>query len=159
MKLGWSVAAVLIAACRTVPAGLTDDHARAIVDSVQATFADYVARLNARDVDSASRFYADGPDFHWVEDGVVRYDSRSDVRAALERLAAFKAVRFSADPPRITAMAPGAATLAVTFDQALVDSTGGGFGLVGAMSLAAVHTPAGWKWLSGHTSLRREPTR
>jgi hypothetical protein len=40
-----------------------------------------------------------------------------------------------------------------------VDSTGGGFGLVGAMSLAAVHTPAGWKWLSGHTSLRREPTR
>lgn len=151
------MAVVLLAACRVAPAGLTGSHARAIVDSVQVTFAAYVARLNARDVDSVARFYADAPGFQWVEDGEVRYTSRADVRTALERLTAYKDFRFSADAPRVVALAPGAAALSVTFDQALVDSSGHGFGMAGAMSVAAQHTPAGWKWLSGHTSLRREP--
>jgi allophanate hydrolase subunit 1 len=103
------------------------------------------------------RFYADAPEFQWVEDGAVRYSSRAEVRAAFDRLAAFNDVRFSADAPRVVALAPGAASLAVTFDQALVDSTSAGVGVAGALSIAAVHTPAGWKWLTGHTSLRREP--
>lgn len=157
MRLGWSITAALITACRIAPAELTDTRARAIADSVGATFADYVARLNARDIDSVVRFYADDPGFQWVEDGEVRYTSRGAIRAALQRLAVYQAVRFSADPPRVVALAPGVATLAVTFDQALIDSAGSGSGIVGAMSIAAVHTPAGWKWLSGHTSVRREP--
>jgi ketosteroid isomerase-like protein len=159
MRARWVIAAALLAACRIAPAGLPQDHARAIVDSVGATFADFVARFNARDVDSVARFYSDAPDFHWMEDGDLRYASRSDIRAALQRLTAFRDVRFSADPPRIIALAPGAATLAVTFDQALVDSTGGGIGVVGAMTIAVVHAPGGWKWRSGHTSLRREPVQ
>jgi len=157
VKAGCIVAAALVAACRIAPAGLTDEHARAIVDSVRATFADYVVRLNARDIDSVFRFYADAPGFQWVEDGAVRYATRAEMRAAFERLAGVKDVRFSADAPRIVALAPGAASLAVTFDQAMVDSAGAGVGIAGAMSIAAVHSPAGWKWLTGHTSLRREP--
>ena len=157
MKACWSAAAALATACRIGPATLTDDHARAIVDSVHAAFADYVTRLNARDVDSVSRFYADAPGFQWVEDGDLRYSSHAEVRAALGRLGTSKSLRFSADAPRVVALAPGAATLSVTFDQALVDSAGRGFGVAGAMSIAAVHTPHGWKWLTGHTSLRREP--
>ena len=159
MRGCWVLAAACVAACRVAPAGLTNDHARAIVDSVRATFEDYVARFNARDIDSVARFYSDAPDFHWVEDGEVRYSSRSEVRAALDRLTTVRDLRFSADAPRIVAVAPGAATLAVIFDQALVESAGGGTGVVGAMSLTAVHTPAGWKWRGGHTSLRREPVR
>ena len=159
MSLRWALAAAGLAACRPAPAGLTADHAHAIVDSVRTTFESYITRFNARDVDSVARFYSDAPDFHWIEDGVVRYTSRSDVQAALAGLAVWRDVRLTADAPRIVALAPGAATLAVTFDQALVDSAGGGTGVVGALSLAAVHTPAGWKWRSGHTSLRREPVR
>ena len=159
MKSLWVLAAAYVAACRVVPAGLTNDHARAIVDSVRTTFEDYVARFNARDLDSVARFYSDAPDFHWVEDGEVRYASRSEVRAALDRLKTVRDLRFSADAPRIVALSPGAATLAVIFDQAIVDSAGGGTGVVGAMSLTAVNTPAGWKWRGGHTSLRREPVR
>ncbi len=159
MRTRWILAAALVAACRVAPAGLAQDHAKAIVDSVGATFADFVVRFNARDVDSVARFYSDAPDFHWMEDGDLRYGSRSDIRDALGRLATFRDVRFSADPPRIVALAPGAATIAVTFDQALVDSTGGGIGIVGAMSIAVVRTPGGWKWRSGHTSLRREPAQ
>jgi ketosteroid isomerase-like protein len=153
----WAIAAAWLAACRAAPAHLPPDHARAIVDSVAATFADYVARFNARDLDSVARFYSDAPDFQWVEDGEMRYRSRSEIRDALQQLTTFRSLRFSADPPRIAALAPGAATLAVTFDQSLVDSAGGGTGIVGAMSLTAVHTPAGWKWRGGHTSLRRQP--
>ncbi len=144
-------------ACRVAPAGLTDPHARAIEDSVRATFVDYVARFNARDVDSVSRFYSGAPDFQWIEDGQVRYASRAEVRAALESLQAFKDVRLSVDAPRIVALSAGAAAVTATFDQALVDSGGSGVGIVGAMTIAAVRTPAGWKWRAGHTSLRREP--
>ena len=153
----WAVTAAVLAACRVAPAGLPPDHARAIVDSVNATFVDFVARFNARDIDSVARFYSDAPGFHWVEDGVMRYNSRSEIRAALQQLATYRDVRLSADPPHIVALSPSAAALAVTFDQALVDSAGGGIGVVGAMSIAVVRTPAGWKWRAGHTSLRREP--
>jgi ketosteroid isomerase-like protein len=157
VRLAAVILAAGLAACRIAPAALTDEHARAIVDSVRTTFGDYVARLNARDLDSVARFYADAPGFQWVEDGDVRYASRSDIQDALRRLAVYRDIRFSADEPRVVALAPGAAALAVTFDQALVDSGGEGSGTAGAMSLAAVHRPGGWKWLTVHTSLRREP--
>lgn len=158
MKPAWVLAA-LCAACRPAPTGLTAEHARAIADSVRNTFAAYVERFNARDVDSVMRFYSDAPDFQWIQDGQLSYSSRSEIRPAIESLRAFKDIRFSADAPRIVALAPGAASLAFTFDQALVDSAGGGVGVVGAMSIAAVHTPAGWKWRAGHSSLRHEPVR
>lgn len=127
------------------------------MDSVGATFADYTARLNARDADSASRFYAQDSSFVWLEDGMVRYRSRTEIQQALERLAAFQSVRISIDEPAIIALGPGAAALNVTFDQALVDSAGGGVALVGAMTIAVKRTPAGWKWATGQTSIRREP--
>jgi ketosteroid isomerase-like protein len=157
VRLAVGILAAGLAACRIVPVGLTDPHARAIEDSVRATFGDYVARFNARDVDSVARFYSSAPDFRWIEDGQLRYSSRAEVRAALEGLQAFKDVRLSVDPPHVVALSAGAAALTVTFDQALVDSAGGGVGIVGAMSIAAARTPAGWKWRAGHTSLRREP--
>lgn len=157
MRLAAALLVAALVACRIAPVGLTDPHARAIEDSVRTTFVDYVARFNARDVDSVARFYSAAPDFQWIEDGQVRYASRAEVRAALETLAAYRNVRLSVDPPRIVALAAGAAAISVTFDQALVDSTGGGVGMLGAMSIAAVRTPAGWKWRAGHTSLRRDP--
>ena len=136
---------------------MTSAHTRAIVDSVRTTFADYAARLNARDLDSVIRFYAADSTFAWIEDGQVRYRSRNDIRTALQGMLAFKDVRITLDEPLIVALGPGAAALSATFDQALVDSAGGGVGLVGAMTIAAQHTPAGWKWATGHTSVRREP--
>jgi len=148
--------AVALVACRAAPAQLTAEHARAIVDSVGAAFAAYAARLNARDIDSVARFYAADSAFVWLEDGMVRYRSRAEIRTALQRLTAYKNVRISLDAPAIVALGPGAAALSATFDQALVDSGGGGFALVGAMTIAATHTPAGWKWAAGHTSVRRE---
>lgn len=157
MRAALLVAAAALAACRVTPVGLTDPHARAIEDSVRTTFADYVARFNARDVDSVVRFYSAAPDFQWIEDGQPRYASRAEVRRALDGLAAYRDVRLSVDPPRIVALAAGAASIAVTFDQSLVDSNGGGTGFVGAITIAAVRTPAGWKWRAGHTSVRRDP--
>jgi ketosteroid isomerase-like protein len=149
----------LALACRPAPARLSAEHARAIVDSVRATFADYAGRLNARDIDSVARFYSADSGFVWLEDGQVRYRSRDSIRVALAGLLAFRNVRISIDSPAVTALGPGAAAISATFDQALVDSAGGGAGFVGAMTIAARHTPAGWKWIAGHTSVRREPRR
>jgi len=153
--VGVSVALALVA-CRPAPAQLTGEQAHAIVDSVAAAFSDYVARLNARDVDSVMRFYLSDSAFVWLEDGAVRYRSPAEIRPALDRLKSYRNVRFSFDAPLIVAQGPGAATINSTFDQSLVDSAGGGFALVGAISVAARHTPAGWKWATGHTSVRRE---
>jgi hypothetical protein len=87
----------------------------------------------------------------------VRYRTRAELHAALNQLTRFRAVRFTVVESHATAVAPGVATLNLTFEQSLTDSGGGGSGLIGAMSLTAVHTTAGWKWLTGHTSVRREP--
>lgn len=98
-----------LAACRPAPAQLSAEHARALVDSVAAAFADYAARLNARDVDSAARFYSSDESFVWVEDGQVRYRSRADIRTALQPLTTYKSVRIDMDQPLIVALGPGAA--------------------------------------------------
>lgn len=146
-----------LAACRSAPPPFDAAAQRAVADSVRATFADYVARLNARDIDSVIRFYSHDSSFVWMEDGMVRYRTPDDIRKELARLPSYKQVRFSFDAPLVIALGPGAATLTSTFDQALLDSAGGGFAVVGAMTIAARHTPAGWKWATGHTSVRREP--
>jgi hypothetical protein len=103
------------------------------------------------------QFYAAESSFVWIEDGMVRYRSRTEIRTALQGMLAFKEIRITLDSPLVVALGPGAAALSATFDQALVDSAGSGVGLVGAMTIGVQHTPSGWKWATGHTSVRREP--
>lgn len=100
MNAGCVAAAVallssLIAGCTRAPQDLSESHAAAIRDSVEAMLKVYRERLAAKDWDSLARHYADDDRFRWVEDGLVRYNSVTEVRQAL---AALRVPDFTLEP-------------------------------------------------------------
>lgn len=138
------------------PPGLTAEHAEAVADSVNDALAAYVQRVNSWDWDGAAAFYADDPRFRWIEDGRTAYTSPDDIRTAYQALqGSFESAELTLRDTRVVPLAPGLANVSTSFAQALTDTAGGRFEFEGALTITLVHTPDGWRFLSGHTSSRR----
>ncbi len=74
------------AACAPAPAGLSDAHAAAIRDSVEAVLEVHRQLSAVQAWDSVAALYADDSRFRWVEDGAVRYRSAAEIRRAFAAL-------------------------------------------------------------------------
>lgn len=145
--------ALVVSACaQQAQTQLSADRARAIGDSVRSTLVAYADRLNAADRDSLIRFYADDPRFTWAADGQVSTHAVAQVRSQLDALAAFKHWHVEYKDSTIVPLAPGLASVATEYHMSLADSTGKGVAFDGALTMLWIHTPGGWKILSGHSS-------
>jgi ketosteroid isomerase-like protein len=142
----------LAVACSAPPPPFSDAHAAAIQDSVRSMLAEFRAHSAAGQWDSMARMYADDPRFRWFEDGVIRYRSAAEVRQALAGLLAGMRIETTYDSMEIVAVAPGIATASTLFETRFTDSTGGGFGFGGAITMTLVHEADGWRFLGGHSS-------
>ena len=127
----------------------------AIADTVQRLFTEYSRALNAGDVERASRFYADDPRFEWFEDGVQRFESRADVRAALSQARTSGAARTRFANPQITVLDPQTVVLATTFHTPGAGSGEGEPASRGALTITLVREREGWRFLLGHSSRER----
>ncbi len=156
--LGAACAAWLAAGCaEPAPPQFTAAHRAAIEDSVRSMLETYREAVNAGDWEGVASYYGDDDRFHWIEDGEVRYRTKEEVRQALLSLGGFfSSVRLTVTETRVTPLAPGIAHVATMFEQELVPSGGEPVGFSGALTVLALHTPEGWKLVSGHTSTVRE---
>lgn len=149
-----AVAAVLVtsAACKEGSGTLSDAHASAIRDSVQALLAEFTTRFAAKEWDSVGRLYAEDTRFRWVEDGVVRYRSAGEVSRALAAVPASMRITTTYRDTEILPLAPGLASVVTQFQTSFADSAGRGFAFGGAITMTLVHLRDGWRFLGGHTS-------
>ena len=152
-----AVSAVLVtsAGCARAPETLSDAHATAMRDSVQALLAEFTTRFAAKEWDSVGRFYAEDARFRWVEDGVVRYRSAAEVRRALAAVPASMRIKTTYRDTEVLPLAPGLASVVTQFQTSFADSAGRGFTFGGAITMTLVHLQDGWKFLGGHTSSPR----
>lgn len=147
--------AVTLGACRPAdtPRPMTAAHAAAIRDSVQATLDAFLRYSAAGQWDSLGGLYAEGPDFRWMEQGVVQYRSADQIRQAMARVPSTTRVETTHHDTEIVALAPGVASVATAFHTTFVDSRnpeGREFG--GVITMTLVHQEAGWRIVVGHTS-------
>ena len=120
----------------------------------------YVAAVNAMDLDSAGSFYSDSPDFHWIEDGSVRYRSAQESRESLAGLMAMaSAAELTVSELSVTALSADIAVASCQFVQTVNVAQGGpDFSFSGAMSIVLRRDNGRWLFLAGHTSSGRPRT-
>lgn len=149
----------LLAALACQPAGredLTAEHAAAIADSARELLAEYGELMRSGRWDSAVSYYADDPRFQWWEDGRLAYSSVEEIGTAIRSLQAmFQSSEMEMSDTRIVPLAPGVVAVNSLYQQTLTDTAGRAFSFGGAISITAVHTDSGWKFLTGHTSTER----
>lgn len=141
-----------LAGCTAPGGALTPAHAAAIQDSVQGVLEVYRARTDSSDWEGLLAFYADNPEFRWVENGAVYARSKADVRRALTALPPSMRVRTTYSGTEILPLAPGLATVITSFRTEMADSTGAGFSFGGAITMTMQHQGPTWRILLGHTS-------
>jgi ketosteroid isomerase-like protein len=148
------VAASLATACQPRPASLTAGQRTAIVDSVQTMLTAWRDAFNARDFVRAATFYSHDSEFRWYENGELKFRSGAELADTMKAEgSAFRALAMSLVNTQITPLAGGIAEVSTGFDEKITDSTGQTFGIVGAVTMTAVHGDSGWKFLMGHTSI------
>ncbi len=120
----------------------------------------YVGAVNAMDLDSAGAFYSDSPDFHWIEDGEIRYRSAQESRESLAELGAMaSAMELTVSGLSVTALSDDIAVAACHFAQTVqVAERGPGFTFSGAMSIVLRREDGRWLFVAGHTSSARPRT-
>jgi uncharacterized protein (TIGR02246 family) len=124
-----------------------------MVDSVTSMLTTWREAVSSRNADRLAGFYADDPDFRWIEDGAVRYTARQQVVAAYQALVpSLRAMVFTLDNPQVTPLGPGVALVTTVFTQKITDTLGTVTGFAGVLTLTAVHVDSGWRFLAGHTS-------
>jgi hypothetical protein len=139
-------------ACAERSAELSESHAAAIRDSVRVALADFNRYSAASQWDSMVAVYSNRPEFRWVENGLVRYRSPADIRAALSALPPGARVDTKYDDTEVTPLAPGVASVFTLFETRLGEPGAAFAGFEGAMTITFVHEDAGWRMLAGHTS-------
>ncbi len=153
---------VFLAACggeARPSSGLTAGQQTAIRDSVSTLVDAWRAAVVARDTVALTDFYSGDAAFRWVEDGEARYQSAAALAEAWRgTVQGIAAMDLLLDQVVVTPVGPGAAVVTMAFTQKVTDTAGRSGGFTGATTLVAVSTPAGWRFLVGHTSATANPS-
>ncbi|MDX2193546.1 MAG: nuclear transport factor 2 family protein [Gemmatimonadales bacterium] len=149
--LGLAIAAPCVARAQA-PAALGAAQAAAIGDSVRAMLAAFNADAAAGRWEAMVGWYDDRPAFRWVENGVVRYRSRDDIRRGLAALPPGLRVETRYTDTEVTALAPGVALLVTAFETTFTGMGPQPFRFGGLLTATVVRRAEGWRFASGHSS-------
>lgn len=132
---------------------LLDDKAVTgdIKTQARTAFDAYVLAINEGDLETAAAFYDDDPDFHWVDRGILQYDSATAAGDSLKASSPpGSTTAFSYDQLYMADLADNAALLTVRYNYDVSFEGGGeGYGWQGWMTLAMVKRDNGWKIVAG----------
>ena len=144
-------AVLLLVSCAT--SAVVDEDA--VREEALSAYASYGAHLNAGELDSAGAFVADDSRFRWYEDGVIRYRTPTDLREALQAIAAYGHIRVRADEPNVIVLSPDNVWLSTMTSTEIGPGDSVAFAFEAAVTLVMIRTTAGWKMLAGHSSTAR----
>lgn len=135
---------------------MTDAQRAAVTEGARALLSDYQEAVNSGDLARIMAFYADDPDFHWVENGALTYDSYEAVAAAFQGLQSQVAeLHLELGEPRIVPLAAGLASITVPAHQLFQSTSGERFEVDMMITLTAARRAGGWQFLTGHASQPR----
>ena len=135
---------------------LSESERIEIAADVRVMLSEYLQAVNSGDLSQILEFYADAPDFHWVENGAVAYDSYAAVKQAFDALqSSVSSIQLEFSDTRVVPLAPNVASVTGGYEQVFVDTSGASFDARGTITAVAVLTGDGWKFFVGHASQPR----
>ncbi|NVE93402.1 YybH family protein [Altererythrobacter lutimaris] len=122
-----------------------------IKSEVDAALSAYADAINNGDLESVAALYDDDPDFHWIDQGALQYNSADDAKKSLSALASQGTLpTIIMQKPLIADLGERAAIASVQYRFDMRDPEGNElFGWEGWMTLGFVRREEGWKIASG----------
>ena len=128
-----------------------------ISTEVTSAFEAYVEDINDGNTSNIPEYFTDDTAFYWVEDGLLAYENK---QAMIESLEAFTAnssdVSMKIEDLRVTPLTSEVATLYAAYVQEIKFASGFELNLDGAMTIVLGKEGDTWKFLNGHSSIKKE---
>ena len=145
--------AFLLAATATALAPLISSAYAETAADARAAFEAYVHAINTADAEAAAAFYDRDPDFHWIEQGQLRYTDAADAAESMKGLLSVDGTpQMTVNDVLIADLGESAALVTANFDFAMLGPDGQPrFSFGGWMSVAMIAREDGWKIAAGQS--------
>ncbi|MGB5819006.1 MAG: hypothetical protein WBG90_05935 [Saonia sp.] len=128
----------------------------AIATEVEAVFGTYVNHVNTKGIKGVDSYFSKDDRFYWIEDGVMQYPNRESLLKGIEEFyPTVKSVYLKASKTDVEVLDSNNVMLYVAYKEDISLHSGYEFTLDGAMSILMIPEDNSWKFLIGHSSIKK----
>jgi len=128
----------------------------AITTEVKKVFDAYVNQVNSIGINGVDSYFSKDSRFYWIEDGIKQYPNRESLLKAIEAFyPTVKTINLKASKVDIDVLDPNTVMLYVEYVEDISLNSGYTFTLDGAMTILTVREENSWKFLMGHSSIKK----
>lgn len=128
----------------------------AIKQEVNEMFDEYANYVNTKGLKGVDYYFSKDERFYWVEDGIMQYSNREALLEGIETFyPSVKSVDLVVFKKEIVILDPNTVTLYVEYKEDIVMDSGYVVKLDGAMTILTIREDNSWKFLIGHSSIKK----
>jgi len=146
--------ALLMLGCENKPKEVFDSEQ--IENEVESVFQEYANHVNSKGLEAVDTFFMDDERFYWVEDGLIQYPDKASLISGLkEFIPQVESVQMEIMDTEPDAITEKHASLFVRFKEDIKLKSGYSFTLDGAITILLEKKHGSWKFLNGHSSIKK----
>lgn len=127
-----------------------------IESEVEDVFKAYVNHVNSNGLEAVDTFFIDDERFYWVEDGVIQYPDKASLVSGLkEFMPQVDSVQMEIIDTEANALSERHASFFVRFKEDIMLKSGYNISLDGAITILFEKKDGSWKFLNGHSSIKK----
>ena len=127
-----------------------------ITSEVKEVFNAYVNQVNSKGIKGADFYFSKDARFYWIEDGTKQYPNRESLLEAIEAFyPTVKTINLKASKVDVEVLDSDNVMLYVEYVENISLNSGYEFTLDGAMTILTVKEDSSWKFLIGHSSIKK----
>lgn len=127
-----------------------------ITKEVEESFKSYMNHVNTKGIKGVDSYFSKDTRFYWIEDGVMQYPDRESLHKGIEEFyPTVKNVNLKVSKTDIEVINSKNVMLYAEYKEDIVLNSGYEFTLDGAMSILMVPEDGIWKFLIGHSSIKK----
>lgn len=127
-----------------------------ITKEVESSFESYVNHVNTKGIKGVDSYFSKDDRFYWIEDGVMQYPDRESLLKGIHEFhPTVKNVNLKVSKTDIEVIDSNNVMLYVEYKEDISLNSGYKFTLDGAMSILMIPEDGIWKFLMGHSSIKK----
>lgn len=128
----------------------------AITTEVKKVFDAYVNQVNSKGINGVDSYFSKDSRFYWIEDGIKQYPNRESLLKAIEAFyPTVKNINLKSSKVGIDVLDSNSVMLYVEYIEDISLNSGYEFTLDGAMTILTIREDNSWKFLMGHSSIKK----
>lgn len=116
----------------------------------------YVNQVNTKGLKGIDYYFSKDKRFSWVEDGIMQYPNRESLLEGIEEFyPTVKAVELKISKKDIVIIDSNLVSIYIEYKEHIELNSGYNFTLDGAMTILTIKEDKSWKFLIGHSSIKK----